>query len=117
MVRAGLDEAAIFIVAPFAGSRLYANQKIELRGALSSLPSFTPKARADFDRLEAARKRMIRAFFAEKLRRGPDLWMQGFRAVIGRPQTKMENLPRRVAFVLVRVGLLRVRGLLAGSRT
>ncbi len=115
MVRAGLDEAAIFIVAPFAGSRLYADQRIELRGALASLPSFTPRGRADFGRVDAARRRMIRVFFAEKLRRGPDLWLQGIRAVLGRPQTKMENLPRRVLFVLCRVGLLRVRTLVTGA--
>jgi radical SAM superfamily enzyme YgiQ (UPF0313 family) len=115
MVRAGLDEAAIFIVAPFAGSRLYANQRIELRGALASLPSFTPKGRADFEQVDAARRRMIRVFFAEKLRRGPDLWLQGLRAVLGRPQTKMENLPRRVVFVLGRVLRLRLRNLLGGA--
>jgi radical SAM superfamily enzyme YgiQ (UPF0313 family) len=115
MVRAGLDEAAIFIVAPFAGSRLYANQRIELRGALASLPSFTPKGRADFEQVDAARRRMIRVFFAEKLRRGPDLWFQGLRAVLGRPQTKMENLPRRIVFVLGRVLRLRLRNLLGGA--
>lgn len=115
MVRAGLDEAAIFIVAPFAGSKLFANQKIELRGALQSLPSFTPKGRADFDEVEAARKRMIRVFFAEKLRRGPDLWLQGVRAMVGRPQTKMENLPLRVLYVLWRLGVMRARGLMAGK--
>lgn len=111
MVRAGLDEAAIFIVAPFAGSKLYANQRIELRGALRSLPSFTPKGRADFGEVEAARKRMIRVFFVEKLRRGPDLWLQGVRAIVGRPQTKMENLPLRVLYVLWRLGMMRLRGI------
>lgn len=116
MVRAGLDEAAIFIVAPFAGSRLYANQRIELRGAMASLPSFTPKGRADFEQVDAARRRMIRVFFAEKLRRGPDLWLQGVRAILGRPQTKMENLPRRIVFVLGRVLRLRLRNLMGGAR-
>lgn len=111
MVRAGLDEAAIFIVAPFAGSKLYANQRIELRGALESLPSFTPRGRADFDEVEAARKRMIRVFFIEKLRRGPDLWLQGLRAMVGRPQTKMENLPLRVVYVLWRLGVMRARAI------
>lgn len=111
MVRAGLDEAAIFIVAPFAGSKLYANQKIELRGGLEVLPSFTPKGRDDFDAVDAARKRLIRAFFVEKLKKGTDLWMQGLRAVFGKPQTKMENLPWRVVFVLGRIAGLRFRGL------
>ncbi len=109
MVRAGLDEAAIFIVAPFAGSRLYADEKIELRGGLGALPTFTPKGRDDFGVVDAARKRLIRAFFIEKLKKGADLWMQGLRGVLGRPQTKMENLPLRVVFVMSRVAGLRAR--------
>ena len=35
----------------------------------------------------------------EKLKRGLDLWAQGLRALWGRPQTKMENLPRRIAYI------------------
>jgi radical SAM superfamily enzyme YgiQ (UPF0313 family) len=116
MVRAGLDEAAIFIVAPFAGSRLFAQQRIELRGPLA-LPSFTPKGRSDFAAVEAARRRLIRVFFAEKLKRGLDLWMQGLRSLLGTPQTKMENLPRRILFVLWHTRLAALRGSASKERS
>jgi anaerobic magnesium-protoporphyrin IX monomethyl ester cyclase len=98
MVVAGLDEVAVFIVSPFAGSRLYADSKIAVADA-GALPSFSPMGRKGADVLVRRRRDLIRLFFIEKLKRGPDLWMQGIRSIFGTPQTKMENLPRRVAFV------------------
>ena len=98
LVKAGLDEVAIFVVAPFAGSSLFAKNTISLENK-SALPSFSPKGRSDYATLERRRKVLIWAFFATKLARGVDLWMQGFRSVFGTPQTKMENLPRRVAYI------------------
>lgn len=98
MVRAGLDEAAVFIVAPFAGSALHARDSLAIRDA-DALPSFSPRGRADFAVAERRRRELIRLFFREKLLRGMDLWVQGLRALAGVPQTKMENLPRRVLFV------------------
>ena len=98
LVRAGLDEAAIFVVAPFAGSRLHAQSRIAVASG-DALPSFSPRGRAGYAALAARRGALIRAFFIAKLGRGFDLWMQGLRALAGVPQTKMENLPRRVAFV------------------
>ena len=107
LVRAGLDEVAVFIVAPFAGSALHARNGIEVDNRLV-LPSFTPRGRADFPQLERRRRALIRTFFGHKLLRGLDLWRQGFRALAGIPQTKMENLPKRIAFVvwLVLQGML-----------
>lgn len=99
MVRAGLDEVAVFVVAPFAGSELHARNAINLDNQ-SALPSFSPKGREGYETLERHRSELIRTFFIEKLKCGFDLWLQGLRALIGRPQTKMENLPRRVAFIL-----------------
>jgi anaerobic magnesium-protoporphyrin IX monomethyl ester cyclase len=109
MVRAGLDEAAVFIVSSFAGSALYAQGKIAIDSA-DALPSFSPKGRAGHAELAARRRALIRAFFVEKLRRGADLWLQGLRAVFGTPQTKMENLPRRLAYVMWSVLKARVVG-------
>lgn len=99
LVRAGLDEVAVFIVSSFAGSKLYAQNSISIDDK-DALPSFSPKGRRGHKILERRRSELIRIFFWEKLKRGPDLWLQGFRSVVGTPQTKMENLPRRVAFVL-----------------
>jgi anaerobic magnesium-protoporphyrin IX monomethyl ester cyclase len=99
LVRAGLDEVAVFIVAPFAGSALYAQDRIAL-GDQSALVSFSPKGREGSELLDERRRALIRLFFAEKLKRGFDLWIQGARALFGRPQTKMENLPWRVLYIL-----------------
>lgn len=98
LVKAGLDEVAVFVVAPFAGSLLHTRSSISLNDN-SVLVSFSPKGRADYETLTFRRKVLIRTFFSQKLKRGFDLWLQGFRAVIGTPETKMENLPRRVAFI------------------
>lgn len=98
LTRAGLDEVAIFIVAPFAGSRLYTERKIAIADA-GALPSFSPMGREQAEVLVRRRSKLIRWFFFEKLKRGPDIWLQGIRGLFGTPQTKMENLPKRVAFV------------------
>lgn len=99
MIHAGLDEVAVFVVAPFAGSELYSRNIINIDNQ-HALASFSPKGRKDYETLEQHRSTLIRTFFIEKLKCGLDLWLQGLRALAGRPQTKMENLPRRVAFIL-----------------
>ena len=99
LVRAGLDEVAVFIVSSFAGSALYAQNRIAMDDP-AALPSFSPAGREGHEVLERRRGELIRSFFWERLKRGPDLWLQGLRAIFGTPQTKMENLPRRVAYVL-----------------
>jgi anaerobic magnesium-protoporphyrin IX monomethyl ester cyclase len=98
LVRAGLDEVAVFIVSPFAGSALHAQERIAMKNT-SALPSFSPKGREDADLYERRRRTLVRIFFLEKLRGGTGLWMQGLRALFGVPQTKMENLPRRVFYI------------------
>lgn len=97
LVRNGLDEVAVFIVAPVAGSMLFNSKSVEIRP--DSIVSFSPQGRADYSIFQRRRRRLIAVFFAEKLRRGLSLWLQGARALIGRPRTKMENLPRRVLFM------------------
>jgi radical SAM superfamily enzyme YgiQ (UPF0313 family) len=98
MVKAGLDEVAVFIVAAFAGSRIHAKSGLPLDDK-TALISFSPKGRGDYKALSNRRNLLIRTFFIRKLRRGPDLWLQGLRAIIGAPETKMENLPRRIVFI------------------
>lgn len=98
LLKAGLDEVAVFIVAPFAGSKLFARNAITLENR-QSLPSFSPQGRSDYQTLEHRRKDLIKTFFLGKLRQGIALWMQGFRALFGIPQTKMENLPKRILYI------------------
>lgn len=102
MVKAGLDEVAVFVVAPFAGSLLYAKSDIFLDDK-TVLISFSPKGRANYKTLEHRRKMLLENFFSQKLKKGLDLWQQGLRSIIGTPETKMENLPRRIAFIYWRV--------------
>ena len=105
MVKAGLDEVAVFVVAPFAGSKLFAQSGISLNSN-EALVSFSPKGRSNYATLERRRKLLIRTFFIQKLKCGLPLWLQGLRALFGTPETKMENLPRRVFFIYWHVLLL-----------
>ena len=98
MIKEGLDEVAVFVVAAFAGSALYAKSSIPLLDE-SALPSFSPKGRAGYKTFERRRKGLLRIFFISKLKCGLDLWLQGIRALFGVPQTKMENLPRRIIYI------------------
>jgi len=102
LVKAGLDEAAVFIVAPFAGSKLHERQSVSLTDKTAFI-SFSPRGRAGYEILARRRGMLIRGFFIQKLKQGPDLWLQGLRAIAGTPQTKMENLPRRVAYIYRRL--------------
>lgn len=107
MVKAGLDEVAVFVVAPFAGSALHAKSGISMENK-QVLISFSPKGRANYRQLMHRRKVLIKTFFIQKLKRGLDLWLQGIRALFGEPQTKMENLPRRVFFVYRQIWMLAI---------
>ena len=98
LVRAGLDEVAVFVVAAFAGSSLFADAAIEMDNK-SAIPSFSPRGRSNYKILEARRRELIVSFFIAKLKSGVGLWMQGLRSVFGTPQTKMENLPRRILYI------------------
>lgn len=98
LVKAGLDEVAVFVLAPFAGSQLHARSSISLNDK-TTLISFSPKGRTDYKTFARRRKMLIRTFFVQKLKSGFGLWFQGLRAIIGTPETKMENLPRRIVFI------------------
>lgn len=98
MVQAGLDEVGVFVVAPFAGSRLHKQGTIS-QDSSHSLVSFSPKGRQNWETLAQRRSELIKIFFIEKLKKGPGIWIQGVRALWGTPKTKMENLPRRIVFI------------------
>lgn len=98
LVRSGATEVAIFIVSPFAGSSLYQSRSIKM-ASIGNAITFSPKGRNDFSIVANRRDQLIRTFFIEKLKRGPDLWIQGLRALFGTPRTKMENLPLRILFL------------------
>lgn len=98
MIQVGLDEVAVFVVASLAGSKIYTSQSIDIN-TKDALPSFSPKGRTGWETLEKRRKELIRTFFLEKFKRGLSLWLQGVRALLGSPRTKMENLPRRVIYI------------------
>lgn len=102
LVKAGLDEVAVFVVAPLPGSQIHARKDISLDDK-TALVSFSPKGRTDYKTLAGRRKMLIQTFFVQKLKHGFDLWLQGLRVIIGTPETKMENLPRRIIFIYWRV--------------
>jgi hypothetical protein len=112
LVRAGLSEAAFFIVSSVAGSRIHRERMIRIRSP-QALPSFSPKGREGWQKLERRRDELIRVFFLEKLKQGMALWIQGLRALGGQPRTKMENLPQRILFVLIHI----LKAKLIGSPT
>lgn len=112
LIRAGVDEVAIFVVAAFAGSKLYANSLVSMVSK-SSMPSFSPKGRVGFKSYERRRKCLIRIFFFEKLKKGLGIWMQAARALFGEPETKMENLPKRMLYIywlILRYNLKKITG-------
>ncbi len=98
MVEIGLDEVGVFVVAPFAGSKLHKQGTID-QDSSQSLVSFSPKGRQNWETLAQRRSELIKIFFIGKLKKGPGIWIQGVRALLGTPKTKMENLPRRIVFI------------------
>lgn len=98
LVRNGLDEVAVFILAPFPGSALADTKRLPLarpRGFMS----FSPRDRTGWPLLVKRRSELIRTFLIARLWRGTAPWKQLLRAFFGRPATKLENLPRRLVFV------------------
>jgi anaerobic magnesium-protoporphyrin IX monomethyl ester cyclase len=98
MVASGLDEVGIFIIAAMAGSKLYNAKTIQTQAA-DSLVSFSPKGRVGYQQFEDRRRQLINTFFKEKLRKDFQIYQQCARAILGTPETKMENLPRRAVYV------------------
>jgi anaerobic magnesium-protoporphyrin IX monomethyl ester cyclase len=99
ITEAGIDEVAFFILSPLPGSAL--QNAMPYKNYEEALWSFSPTHRLDYAVLEKWRTRLIRKFLFWKIRFHPfHFLMQGIHALIGRPKTKMEMLPRRVLFIL-----------------
>lgn len=94
----GLDEVAVFVVAPFSGSKLYSEMRI-LENKTNHIKSFSPKNRVNYKEISHRRQLLILDFFKYKLRHPNTFLPQIFRSFIGKPQTKMENLPLRMIYI------------------
>jgi radical SAM superfamily enzyme YgiQ (UPF0313 family) len=94
LVRAGVDEVAIFIMAPVPGSAVFS----EFGGyeEISQL-TFSPAWREGYARLEDWRRRLYSCFLFGKIATAPiKCAMQGIRLMMRRFETKMEMTPYRI---------------------
>ena len=109
LIKAGLDEAAVFVISPLAGSGLF-RDGIPMSSS-KSLISFSPKGRQDWLLVSKRRREIVKVFLIEKLKRGMGIWLQAIRAVLGKPRTKIENLPRRIMFIYRQILRLKMKKL------
>ena len=98
LIYAGLDETAIFIVSAFAGSKIYKNNEIKSNG-LNMISTFSPKNRKNYFTLSMRRNELIFYFFLHKIFKDNEIWKSAYRSLFARPETKMENLPKRIFFI------------------
>ncbi len=99
LVKAGLAEAAFFILSPLPGSKLERTDKLNLADS-QKLLSFSPKGRHDWHVLNARRNDLIRTFFISKFFSHPwAFFAHPLRALFHRPKTKMENLFWRIFYI------------------
>ena len=104
----GLSEAAFFIVAPLPGSKIEINKKIK-EGEKNYLTSFTPKNRPEYNSLEKSRRSLIFIYLKSLCYSPKKLFKILFRAFISSPKTKIENLPKRVFFLLFWISISNLR--------
>jgi radical SAM superfamily enzyme YgiQ (UPF0313 family) len=102
LLQAGLSEIAVFIVAPFPGSQLYNLSKIGVNTE-EIFTSFTPKNRIDYKSISKLRNVLIFDFLIFRLIRPKVLLSHLYRSLIGTPETKIENLPKRILFIIPRI--------------
>ncbi len=99
LVKAGVDEVAIFVTSPFPGSNIYKSQSIKILDKNTVL-TFSPKGRENYNRIEIRRNKLIKDFLFKKLQINFFNFLnQCFRSLFGTPKTKIENLPRRVLYI------------------
>lgn len=94
LVRADIDEIAVFIMAPVPGSAVFA----EFSGYddIAQL-TFSPAWREDYMRLAQWRTRLYKTFLFDKLiRRSGACVRQSLRFITRRFETKMEMTPYRI---------------------
>lgn len=93
LVHAGLDELALFIIAPVPGSEIF--EQLDGYGSLSEL-SFSPAWRPDYEELRRFRLRLYAEFLATKARTHPrKIVRQATNFLRRRFETKMEMAPYR----------------------
>lgn len=93
LARDGVDEVALFIVAPVPGAAIF--DELAGYGSLSEL-SFSPSWRADYDELRRFRLRLYAEFVAIKARTHPArVARQALNFARRRFETKMEMVPYR----------------------
>ena len=99
LVKSGLDEVAVFIVSPFAGSEIFSSQSIKIENNKEVI-SFSPKGRKEYKYLTKQRSMLISTFFIQKIKNHFfSVISQVLRSLFGVPRTKMENLPRRIIYI------------------
>lgn len=97
LVKNGLSEIAVFIVSPFAGSKIYKDKSIKINE--DEIVSFSPIGRNNYSELQKSRYRMIKTFFFYKLITNLSLQAQFIRSIFFQPRTKIENTVKRVMFI------------------
>jgi radical SAM superfamily enzyme YgiQ (UPF0313 family) len=91
LARNGIDEIAIFIIAPVPGSEIF--KDFHGYKSLSEL-TFTPTWRDDYEMLNRLRIRLYLRFVLWKLRYYPlKIFRQGINFLMRRFETKMEMVP------------------------
>jgi radical SAM superfamily enzyme YgiQ (UPF0313 family) len=94
LVRAGLDEVAVFIMTPVPGSAVFT--QFSGYDEISQL-TFSPSWREDFAWLHAWRRRLYSRFLFGKMMVAPARCAaQGIRLIMRRFETKMEMTPYRI---------------------
>jgi anaerobic magnesium-protoporphyrin IX monomethyl ester cyclase len=110
LVLSGLDEAAFFIVSPFAGSKLFNDNRVDLDQ--EKIITFSPFHRKNYSIFNNRRKDLILNFFIYKfLFQFSDTLKLFLRSIFGSPKTKLENLPRRLYFVFFNIFLCRLKSI------
>lgn len=100
LLKAGLDEVGIFIVAPFAGSKLYQSGSIQVSD-YDKFNSFSPRGRYNYKILNKRRNLMLLDYTLYKFTKPIELLRMIYRSFLGVPKTKVENLPRRIFFLAI----------------
>ena len=99
LIKSGLNEAAFFIVSPFAGSKLFYDDRMNLNR--KKIVSFSPIHRKEYFIYNRRRNILILNFIIYKfIFQFRDTFKMFFRSILGKPRTKIENIPRRIYFVI-----------------
>lgn len=99
LVIAGLDEVAVFIVSPFAGSKIFNADKLKFEDK-DAVVTFSPRGRSNYLILEKRRRELIVIFLINKIFYNFSGFLnQIFHSLLGTPTTKLENLPKRFIYI------------------